>query len=145
MNFKKWVKSLQTAGYNDARTTPILIFKLKSVWNKPKQTTNFVEKKIKFRWFCIRENMWWICYRSEVEQRGRNIHLRELLHPEEDSITSRDELFNNFDGGDVLENRMFWLSGDIYLKFSQTMCINRLCFFEVKKTVSPFYINTIFI
>ena len=71
--------------------------------------------------------------------------MRELLHPEEDSITSRDELFNDFDGGDVLENRMFWLSGDIYLKLSQTMCINRLCFFEVKETISPFNINTIFI
>ena len=72
--------------------------------------------------------MWWTCYRSEVEQRGRNIHLRELLHPEEDSITSRDELFNNFDGGDVLENRMFWLSGDIFLNLSQTMCINNVFF-----------------
>ena len=58
--------------------------------------------------------MWWARYRSEVDQIGRNIHLSELLHPEEDSITSRDELFNNFDGGDVLENRMFWLSGDIF-------------------------------
>ena len=48
MNFKKWVKSLQTAGYNDARTAPILIPKLKSVWNKPQQTTNLVEKKSNF-------------------------------------------------------------------------------------------------
>ena len=71
--------------------------------------------------------------------------MRELLHPEEDSITSRDELFNNFDGGDVLENRMFWLSGDIFLKLSQTMCINRLGFFQVKETFSPSYTSTMFI
>jgi hypothetical protein len=49
--------------------------------------------------------------------------LRELLHPEDDSIKSSDELFNNFDGGDVLENRMFWLSGDTFLNLRQTMCV----------------------
>ena len=48
---------------------------------------------------------------NEIENRSRNTHLKELLHPE-GSAESRNDISNDTDDENILQGRMYWCAGN---------------------------------
>ena len=61
---------------------------------------------------------------SEVGQYNENVPLQKLLH-EEESTVSRHDLVNDIDGGDILENRLFWCAGNFYLALKYIVLLEK--------------------